>query len=142
KHCNARASRLVFGSSDALRLVLGAHSRAPGTRQPAIMRIAEVQGSGFKVQGSRFKVQGSRFKVQSSRFRVQGSRFRVQGSTFRFSHPGHHPPWVFFPSSILHPPSSSVPTRRPLAPPTLHPPSLGLHRLGEGGSPRSPLPSG
>src|SRR5438045_3309402 len=83
KHCNARASRLVFGSSDALRLVLGAHSRAPGTRQRAIMRIAEAQGSRFKVQGSKFKVQGSKFKVQGSKFKVQGSRFKVQSSRFK-----------------------------------------------------------
>src|SRR5260221_6723888 len=53
KECSARASRLVFGSSDALRLVLGAHIRAPGTRQRAIMRIAEVQGS--RVQGPGFE---------------------------------------------------------------------------------------
>src|SRR5258706_47832 len=40
KGCSARATRHAFGSSDALRLVLGAHSRAPGTCGRAIMRIA------------------------------------------------------------------------------------------------------
>src|SRR5258706_1807035 len=43
KGCSARATRQAFGSSDALRLVLGAHSRAPGTRGRAIMRIAGQQ---------------------------------------------------------------------------------------------------
>ena len=41
------------------------------------LRMARVQGSGFRVQGSGFMVQGSGFRVQGLGFRVQGLGFRV-----------------------------------------------------------------